>query len=442
MQFCSEEFLFVFLPLFLAVYYLTPERFRNLILAVGSLCFYALGFQGQHWQTALLLGLTVMTWFWVKAVRRWKNKWMTALGVAVLAAVLTFFKLWKGGSMLAPGMSFFLFQMAAFLMDGPEKDGLAQQGLVSYSAQIWMFPKLLSGPLCSPEDLWQQTWARGYLPEQFHEGLQKLILGIGMKTILADRLGGLWSQAAVVGYDGISTPFAWMALVCYSLRLYLDFFAYSLMARGLGAMLGFRLPRNFRDPYWTKSVSEFYRRWHITLGGWFRTYIYIPMGGSRKGLGRTILNLGVVWLLTGLWHGIGWGYLIWAGFLFFCIVNERLWLGRVLEKVPVLGHLYTPFVILLSWVPFGVVDPQRSLMLLQRLFGMGAAVNPLDYVNYIGSYGPLILAGTVLCSPLPEKLWQKIRDSFWADVLLFALFWVSMYYMSTSAGSQFLYFQF
>lgn len=442
MRFCSEEFLFCFLPLFLAVYYLSPVAHRNLVLALGSIVFYVLGFDGQLWQTGLLLGLTGLTWLMGKAQRRWKSKWLLGLFLGILAAVLTVFKLYRGGRLLAPGMSFFLFQMAAFLMEARHDEALAEQSLVGYSAQILMFPKVLSGPLCAPRELWRQTWSRGYLPEQFREGLQKLILGIAMKTVFADRLGGLWSQAAVVGYDGISTPFAWMALVCYGLRLYLDFFGYSLMARGLGEMLGFRLPRNFRDPYWAGSVSEFYRRWHITLGAWFREYVYFPLGGSRRGLVRTVCNLGVVWLLTGLWHGIGWGYLIWAGFLFFCIANERLWLKKLLDRVPVLAHVYTPFVILLSWVPFGVVDPKLTVVYLQKLFGMGSAVNPLDYVNYISLYAPLLVGGILLCTPFPEKLWTKVKESVWADVVLFVLFWVSMYFMSTGSGDPFLYFQF
>ena len=347
MQFCSEEFLFDFLPLFLAVYYIMPERFRNLVLALGSVVFYALGFDGQLWQTGILVGLTLVTYFMGKVQCAWKSKGLFVLYLGTLAWIMGFFKIYDGGSLLAPGMSFYLFQMAAFLIESRRRDALARQSLVQYSAQVLMFPKLLSGPLCRPEELWQQTWSRGYLPEQFHDGLQKLILGIAMKTVLADRLGGLWSQAAVVGYDGISTPFAWLALICYGLRLYLDFFAYSLMARGLGGMLGFRLPRNFRDPYWAKSVSEFYRRWHITLGTWFREYVYIPLGGNRRGVMGTLWNLAAVWLLTGLWHGMGWGYLLWAGVLFFCVANERLWLRKLLEKLPVLGHVYTPFVIFL-----------------------------------------------------------------------------------------------
>lgn len=442
MQFCSEEFLFCFLPLFLAVYYAVPQRFRNAVLALGSVLFYGLGFFGELWQTGLLLGLTGISFVAGRLQCRWKSKVLLGLYLGVLAAVLAFFKLYEGGRWLAPGMSFYMFQMAAFLVEARRREALAKQSLLDYSTQILMFPKLLSGPICSPVDLWQQIWSRGYLPERFHEGLQQLILGIAMKTVLADRLGGLWSQAAVVGYDGISTPFAWMALVCYALRLYLDFFSYSLMAQGLGGMLGFRLPRNFRDPYWAKSVSEFYRRWHITLGAWFREYIYIPLGGSRRGTVRTVCNLAVVWLLTGLWHGIGWGYLIWAGFLFFCIVNERLWLKKLLDKWPLLGHVYTPFVIVLSWVPFGVVDPGQCWIYLQKLFGVGAVVNPMDYVNYTGRYAALMLGGLLLCTPLPEKLWNRVKDRVWADVLLFGLFWAAMYFMSTGSGDPFLYFQF
>lgn len=441
MQFCSTGFLFCFLPAFLTVYYLFPERMRNIPLVLGSLLFYRLGFDGR-WQALLLIGLTLLTFGFGLALGRWGSKALLVLSWGALGAVLIFFKLYEGGSLLPPGLSFYLFQMAAYLAAVYRKTLPAQRSLTEYGAQILMFPKLLSGPLCRPYDLWLQGWGRAHQPEEFHRGLQQLILGIAMKTILADRLGGLWSQAGVIGYDSISTPFAWLALVCWALRLYIDFFAYSIMAVGLGRMLEFDLPRNFRDPYCAKSVSEFYRRWHITLGAWFREYVYIPLGGNRKGKLRTILNLAIVWLLTGLWHGIGWGYLIWAGIILSFILMERLWLGKYLQKCKVFCHIYTPFVILLSWVPFALVNLRDMALFFSKLFGFGTVLNPRDFVSWGLEYLPLILAGTTLCTPWPEKLWHRIRRHPLTDAALFALFWVAMYCLSTGTQDPFLYFQF
>lgn len=443
MKFGSTEFLFVFLPVFLAVYYLAPEKMRNGLLFLGGIAFYALGFHDSFWQTGLLLVL--ITWTYIRSICLGKHPGnrIPAGDLLLLAGILAFFKLYHGGRHLAPGMSFFLFQMAAYLIEVCRHTIPCEQGLVYYGGQILLFPKLLSGPLCDPRDLHRQFWGRGYLPEEFREGLQQLILGLAMKTVLADRLGGLWSQAGVIGYESISPIFAWLALLCWSLRLYLDFFAYSTMAKGLGLMLGFRLPRNFTDPYCAKSVSEFYRRWHASLGLWFRNYIYIPLGGSRRGTLRTLLNLAVVWLITGLWHEIGWGYLLWAGILLFFIILERLWLGRYLSRSRILCHVYVPFVIVLSWVPFALVDPPQILLFFTRLFGFGpAAINPKDFLFWGKEYLPLILGGIALCTPWPEKLWKKIRNHPAADIGLFFLFWTAVYFLSTGSQDPFLYFQF
>ena len=443
MQFASTQFLFLYLPAFVAVYYLCPARMRNSLLFLGGIVFYALGYDGSFWQTGLLLALITLTYIQGISLGKTQSKQPLFGSLGLLLAVLVFFKLYAGGRYLAPGMSFFLFQMAAYLIEVWRKAVPNEQGLVYYGAQILLFPKLLSGPLCDPKDLHRQFWGRGYLPEEFHEGLQQLILGLAMKTVLADRLGGLWSQAGVIGYESISTPFAWLALICWSLRLYLDFFAYSTMAKGLGLMLGFHLPRNFTDPYCAKTVSEFYRRWHASLGLWFRNYIYIPLGGNRRGTFRTILNLAIVWLLTGLWHGIGWGYLCWAGIILTFVVLERLWLGKHLNSSRILCHIYVPFVILLSWVPFALVDLPETVLFFEKLFGLGApAINPQDYLFWGKAYLPLLLGGIALCTPVPEQLWKTIRHHHLTDVGLFFLFWIAVYFLCTGSQDPFLYFQF
>ena len=443
MQFGSTVFLFCFLPLFLGIYYLCPEKARSALLFPAGIVFYQLGFSSSFWQTGLLMGLIL--WTYIRGIRLSHRPDRAALtwDLLLLAGILAFFKLYNGGRHLAPGMSFFLFQMAAHLVEVYRGVIPGEQGLVYYGGQILLFPKLLSGPLCDPAELVRQFRDRRHLPEEFRRGLQLLILGLAMKTILADRLGGLWSQAGVIGYESISPIFAWLALICFSLRLYLDFFAYSTMARGLGMMMGFHLPRNFTDPYCAKTVSEFYRRWHASLGQWFRTYIYIPLGGNRRGTLRTLVNLAVVWLLTGLWHSIGWGNLCWAGIILFFILLERLWLGKYLNASRIVCHIYVPFVILLSWVPFALVHLPETGLFFSRLFGFGPpAINPTDYLFWGKEYLPLILGGIALCTPWPEALWNRLRDHRFTDAGLFFLFWIAVYFLCTGSQDPFLYFQF
>ena len=205
-------------------------------------------------------------------------------------------------------------------------------------------------------------------------------------------------------------------------------------------MLGYELPHNFRDPYAATSVAQFYRRWHITLGAWFREYIYIPLGGNRKGQLVTILNLAVVWAFTGFWHGVGGNYLVWGGILLFCIVNERLWLGKLLNKTKVISHIYTIGVILLSWVPFAIGDWGQMMTFFGKLFGMGAVVaNPMDFVAYGGHYVVPFTAGLILATPLPGFLWKKVKSDLLKDIICLVLFWVSVFYIATAAQDPAMY---
>ena len=442
MQFNSIEFIFYFLPLFLAVYYLFPAKLRSTILLIGSLAFYAFSSNGNYWWVAAL-GLCTIGCYGAAYTLCGKGKTpLFILYLSLLAALLVFLKIFSGGRYLPAGMSFYLFQLAAYLIDVYRQKLEPQRNIIDFSSSIAMFPKLLSGPLVAPVQLHIK-------PDQkadsckIRDGIQLLILGLALKVILANRLGGLWAQGAVAGYENMSTPAAWLSLTAFSMQLYFDFFGYSLMAIGLGKMIGFDLPKNFDNPYASKTVSEFYRRWHMTLGLWFREYVYIPLGGNRGSTFRTILNLALVWLFTGLWHGVGGNYLIWAGFLFLMIVLERLLLGKLLKKSRVLCHFYRVFVILLSWLPFAVGDWNQMLIFLGRLFGLGrAAIDPRDYLIWLESFGGLVIAGVVLATPLPEKLWKKIRHTFVADLLLVALFWICIYFISTAAQDPFLYFQY
>ncbi|MBO4937919.1 MAG: MBOAT family protein [Oscillospiraceae bacterium] len=443
MQFNSIEFLFCFLPLFLAVYLIIPARLRNAVLILGSLSFYVLSGNGNYWWAGILAVSTALTYFAGLSLAKSGRGKLLALYLSLMGLLLAFFKLYAGGIYLPAGMSFYLFQMAAYLIDVYRLKFVPERDLLAFGAQLTFFPKLLSGPMMDPRRL--QLHCRYCTPtyEDFHDGLQELIIGLSLKVLLANRLGGLWAQPSLIGYEHISTPAAWLGLMAFTMQLYFDFYGYSLMAMGLGRMLGYDLPRNFDDPYAAGSVSEFYRRWHVTLGAWFREYLYIPLGGSRKGIKRTILNLAVVWLFTGLWHGVGGNYLLWAGFLCLLIINERLWLGALLKKTHVICHVYTVFVILLSWIPFAIGDWNRMTVFVGRLFGFcGQAANPRDYAIWGNDYALLLAVGVVLATPFPRKLWEKIRRSTLADVMLFVLFWAAVYLIATAAQDPFLYFQY
>ncbi len=442
MQFNSIEFIFYFLPAFLAAYLLFPAKLRNTVLLIGSLVFYALASNGNYWWVAVLSACTLLCYVAGLTLEKSCKKVLLAVYLSVLALLLAFFKLYGGGRFLSAGMSFYMFQLAAYLIDVYRERLQPERNIIAFGSQITMFPKLLSGPLMAPAKLHGQG-SKKPDSQNIHDGIQLLILGLGLKVILANRLGGLWSQPAIVGYENISTPAAWMAIIAYTMQLYFDFYGYSLMAIGLGKMLGFDLPKNFDNPYASKTVSEFYRRWHMTLGLWFREYVYIPLGGNRGGTLKTILNLAVVWLFTGIWHGTGGNYLLWAAFLFVLIVCERLWLGKWLRKSRVLCHVYLVFVILLSWVPFAIGDWNQMVIFLGRLFGIGAApVNARDYLMWGQNYFGMLIAGAILATPVPEKLWKKIRHSVAADVMLVVLFWVVIYFISTAAQDPFLYFDF
>lgn len=441
MQFNSLEFLYGFLPLFLLTYYLVKEEFRSFILFFGSFIFYGLASGGNIWWVAVLGGSTLTSYFAALSLAKFRKGWLLGFWLFVFSGILVFFKLYESGSCLPAGMSFYLFQIAGILIDVFRGKVQAEKNLIHFGSQIVMFPKLLSGPIGDPVRLSSQEkkWSNSY--DRFWLGMQNLILGLSLKVLLAGRLGGIWSQANMAGFLNISTPYAWIALIAWAMELYFDFYGYSLMAIGLGQMLGYDLPDNFLTPYAAGSVSEFYRRWHVTLGAWFRNYLYIPLGGNRRGTFRTILNLAVVWLFTGLWHGVGGNYVIWAMFLFFMVVNERLWLNRVLNKIGFARHVYLIFVILLSWVPFAVGDFMQMMQLLVKLFGGGTTVNPGDYLE-LTNYIPMLLSGVILATPVPEKLWSRIRNTPLGFVIMLALFWIVVYYISTAAQDPFMYFQY
>lgn len=437
MELFGISFLFYFLPLFLGVYYITSEKNKPLTILLGSVIFYVLQQGVELWQVVLALVMTVVTFLIGLGMQKENNRILLPLGLALLGAVLVFFKCFRGGQYLPGGMSFYIFQMAAYLVDIRQGRVKPEKNLIAYGAQMLMFPRLLSGPLVEPSQLQAQISHPKISQIRFRAGLQEMVAGLSLKVLLADRLAGIWSQAQVIGFESLSPAFAWMALIAFALRLYFDFHGYSMIAVGLGKLMGFELPRNFDSPYAARSVSDFYRRWHMTLTRWFRQYVYIPLGGNRKGKPRMVLNILVVWGLTGLWHGVGGNYLLWGVFLGLVMVAEKLWLKERLQRMGVGANIYTLAVILLSWVPFAIGDMGQLVPFLGRLFGFGDAS-----AGTLMPYIPLVLAGILFATPLPERFFDKFRERIWFDCTLFILFWVCIYFVSTTAQDPFMYFNF
>lgn len=449
MSFSSIEFIFIFLPVFLIVYYIIPAKLRMYCLLLGSLVFYWLSVPGRP--AAVLLPISGIILAYISALVIASNpergKAMTVISVGILFAVLLVFKyagLFSGTSVVIPaGLSFYTFQLTGYIFDVYRKKAKVERSPLKLAAGMMMFPKLLSGPITPWRELEPQLKQPKFSFVRFDSGLRTLILGLGMKTLLADRIGGLWGQVTTIGFDGVSTPLAWLGILSYSLKLYFDFYGYSLMACGVGEMLGYDLPVNFRHPYVACSMSDFWRRWHITLGKWFTDYIYIPLGGNRMGKKRQLINLLVVWLCTGIWHGSTLNFLLWGLFLFGIIAVEKLL--KIDRNRNPLSHLYMIPAILIMWAFFAVTDISQLGVFFSRLFPIfskSAGLLPGDYILYGKQYGLMLIIGIVAATPLPGRVWGKIRTTPIGTAILFAVFWLAVYCMSSGLNDPFMYFNF
>ena len=442
MTFSDLKFIFAFLPATLVLYYIAPKRLKIYVLFFGSLLFYGLG---SWWQTGLLAADVASNYFLSAAFagkdRPHRRLWFWA-AIGANAAMLVSFKC---RSSIPVGISFYTFQMIAYLADVYRGTVRREASLLRFGAYMFFFPKLQEGPITRYDELAQNLRQPVCRAENLEAGFRTFVVGLAYKTLLADKLAGLWRQLSVIGYDSISTPMAWLGMFAYTLQLYFDFNGYSLMAVGIGRMFGFSMPSNFLFPYSSTSVSEFYRRWHATLGRWFRDYIYIPLGGSREGTARTIVNLLFVWLLTGLWHGLHWNFVLWGLSLFALIALEKLFLRRRLEKFPLLGHFYLLFVIPLTWMLFAHTNLADIVVYFSRLFSVGGGVSVYasDWLEYGRAYAPYLLAGCVFLVPRCEQLLTECKKHRVATTAaLVVLFWMSVYSIHNSVNNPFMYLQF
>ena len=276
-------------------------------------------------------------------------------------------------------------------------------------------------------------------------GLKLFAAGLGLKVLLANQIGTLWNTIMTAGPGNLHVIVAWLGALAYSFQIYFDFWGYSVMAMGLGKMLGFRIPRNFDNPYTSRSIAEFWRRWHITLGSWFREYVYIPLGGNRKGSARTVFNLFVVWALTGLWHGADWNFLLWGLGFFLVISLEKKTYGKWIEQSSVLGHIYTLLLIPVTWIIFAITDIRQLGAYLANMAGIhtgGVLVGTGQLVRYLKDYSFLLIACVIFITPFPKKWYHKWKDRWFMILFLLLIFWWSVYEIVVGSNNPFLYFRF
>ena len=461
-NFSGLEFIFRFLPVFLIIYWIIPSRYRDALLFAGSLVFYAFGAK----LFVILLFLLVLVNYvlgemvWVMPGRRRKvqQRQMLVTIVTVDVIVLIVFKILAlkvKASLLPLGLSFYIFKMISYQADLYLGRMRRRPSFMQAAAYFTMFPQIAQGPIMrfsqgwidKPTNVRRQTvyLERSVSLAKVEDGICFFAMGLGMKILIADRLGILWNEIIKIGFESISTPLAWLGAVGYSLELYFDFWGYSLMAAGIGLMLGFRFVQNFIHPYAACGIADFYRRWHATLGSWFRDYVYIPLGGSRCGTFAVIRNLMIVWLLTGFWHGGTLNFVIWGLVLGLLIVWEKFVVKGLIRRVPLIGHLHVIVLIPLTWVIFAISDLKELGIYFTRLFpffGTGTAVNPGDFAKYMGIYWPFLTAGILLCVPVFYNLVIWKRRNPIVIALLAVVFWCSVYFSSISAGNPFMYFSF
>ena len=424
MVFSTPIFLFYFLALTLLVYYLVPRKGRNVVLLISSLFFY---YWGEREYVAIMFLSTAIDYVHGLLVERCKARdndrgarMAVASSIVFNLALLLFFKYWDflAASLQAVGLtfmpvlnihlpigiSFYTFQTMSYTIDVYRDDAKVQRSLVNFGTFVTLFPQLIAGPIIKYKDLGDQIDHRTHSPEQFASGVQIFVVGLAKKVLLANNIGKLWDTILALPARELTTAGAWLGVAAFAFQLYFDFSGYSDMAVGLGRMLGFEFMRNFNYPYIAKSVTEFWRRWHISLGTWFREYLYIPLGGNRVSKPRLFFNLLVVWAATGIWHGASWNFLIWGLYFAVLLILEKAFLGKLLQKLPAaLQHLYTLFLVLVSWAIFAVEDFGHMGAYLKAMFGLGGGLTNDNVSYYFFSFLPMLITAHWPTPPWPPS---------------------------------------
>ena len=469
MVFSSLIFLFAYLPAVLLIYYAAPRKGKNLVLFFVSLLFYAWG--EPVYVLLMLLSLTLAYLFGIfigknRTAHPRCAKAITTISVCVSLSFLFFFKYYNFfavnlsrlpylhvptvASLALPiGISFYTFQIISYTVDVYRGDCKAQRNYISFGAYVTLFPQLIAGPIVRYTEIDEQLTARRENVYGFAAGVLRFVVGLSKKVLIGDALAGGFVYFRERGTLEPTVIGAWLTVILYSLHLYYDFSGYSDMAIGLGRMFGFQFPENFNYPYVSKSITEFWRRWHISLSSWFREYVYIPLGGNRVGKLKRYRNLAIVWMLTGFWHGADWNFVLWGIYFAVILIVERAFLLKYLEKSPpAIAHLYSLFLIGVGFLIFSHNDLGAAFATFLALFGIGAGgfATPTALYTLIRLM-PLILVAAIGATPLPKRLWERAgerhpRLQVATVILCITLFAVCVAYLVDSTFSPFEYTQF
>ena len=457
MVFSSIVFLTRFLPLVLIVYFLVPgcmkNTWRNLVLFVFSLAFYAWGEPVYIW---LMLFSTVVDYvngglagYFMNRQRRGIAKIFVGLSVVINLSLLALFK-YAGKYALPIGISFYTFQSMSYTIDVYRGKAKAEKNPINFGAYISLFPQLIAGPIVRYSDIAKQLRQRTVQMERIRYGIVRFACGLGKKVLIANQAGEIF--AAVTGYhaSGMTTLSAWFGILAFMFQIYFDFSGYSDMAIGLMAIFGFEIPENFDHPYESKSITEFWRRWHISLGSWFKEYVYIPLGGSKKGMGRTFFNIFVVWFLTGLWHGASVNFVLWGLYFCFFLIMEKTWLLKALQKLPrAVSHIYALLVIYFGWLLFAWEDIHGHRVYLKAMAGIGSGglISRESLYLLVSNVGLLFIM-VFGCTSLPKRLVTKcmkkdgIVTSLCMSIYVAGILLLSIAYLVNGTYNPFLYFRF
>lgn len=456
MIFSSLLFIFWFIPVFFTIYYIVPVKLKNVVLFIGSAVFYA---WGEPKYLILLAVSILVNYFAGLLICRLKGSKDRAVLTAALlfdVGMLFFFKyinffidninaiahtgISEVNITLPLGISFYTFQIMSYVIDLYRGKVDVERSVISLGTYLCMFPQLIAGPIVVYGDVARALKERHTDAGDVEEGIRLFVMGLGSKVIIANSAGELWNELSVMGYGTLSAPMAWLGMVAYTIQIYFDFNGYSMMAIGLGKMLGFEFPKNFNLPYTSRSVTEYWRRWHMTLSGWFRDYLYIPLGGNRRGRGRTVFNLFIVWFATGFWHGADWNFILWGLYFFVLLMIERAGFKKFLDEHWLISHIYSLLAIGFGWMLFAITDLKELGIYISRLF-VGGVSNEILY--YIRNYGVILILGCVFSSGAVNRLYDRIRDR---DVIalpvLTVIFLLCIAFLADAGYNPFLYFRF
>ena len=457
MVFSSIPFIFFFLPIVLLLYYIVPFKFKNYILLLFSLVFYA---WGEPVYVLLMIFSCLFNYLYGIFANKVKyRKLFLILCVIVNIAILGFFKY---GNLLIDtlnsilnininlldlrlpiGISFFTFQTMSYSIDIYKKRYQPEKNFFYFATYVSMFPQLIAGPIVRYQDISNELYKREITFDNFSNGLVRFLNGLFKKVLLANNIGVLWTLIISGGDKAILT--SWLGMVAFSLQIYYDFSGYSDMAIGMGKMLGFNYLENFDYPYIAKSITDFWRRWHISLSSWFRDYVYIPLGGNREGIKKQIRNILIVWSLTGLWHGANYNFLLWGLYYGVILLIEKFVLNNFLQKLPrFIKHVYTLFLVMIGWLIFNSESITFFLNYLGNLFNFNKYVFiDKEFMFYILNYGIILIIGIIFSMPITKKI-KKTNKLFniFLTVGYIILFIVCTAYLVSDSYNPFLYFRF